>query len=118
MRSQATDGGRAPLSDTISRELAIRPSGVASSLLLAIGNVVATGACVAIARLSQGAVLPWLWALSFLWLLTLGPMVLPLVTILFAARDFSSGQRVQALCAIAIAALTGAALWGRVEVGF
>jgi hypothetical protein len=75
-------------------------------------------ACEFIARLSQDAVPAWVWALSLLWLLTIGPALLPFAVLIFAARDLSRGQRVQALSAIAIAIVTGVAFWGRIEVGF
>jgi hypothetical protein len=97
----------------------LRPrSGVATSLILAIGNVGMIAACEFVARLSQDAVPAWIWALSFLWLLTLGPAILPLAVLIFAARDLSKGQRFQGLAAIAIAVVTSVASWGRIEVGF
>ena len=93
-------------------------AGPATSLLVAIGNVLIVAASALLANLRQEATPGWLWALSFLWLVSMGPAIMPLITLVFAARDISNGRRTQAWWAIGIAVLTGAVLWGRVEVGF
>jgi len=75
-------------------------------------------ACEFVARLSQDAVPAWIWALSFLWLLALGPALLPLAVLIVAVRDLSKGQQLQGLIAMVIAVVTSVASWGRIEVGF
>lgn len=91
---------------------------VATSLALAIGNVVVSAVSMLIMTFFERALPDWLWALSFLWLVTLGPGVLPVVTLAFAVRDLWRGRGLQAASAIAVAILTGAALWGRIKLDF
>jgi hypothetical protein len=93
-------------------------TGAAISLALAIGNALVAGASALLVRQPQETVPAWMWAGSFLWLASMGPAIVPFITVAFAARDMFRGRAKQASWATAIAIVTAAMLWSRVEIGF
>ena len=85
---------------------------VAASLVLALGNWIVVVCAAVLLSLLQNTTPPMLREFSAFWLVVLGPAVVPLMTLAFAARDRSRGRRWQARCAIALAVLATAILWG------
>jgi len=98
---------------------AVEPrAGIATSLVMAIANIVFVAGSQVVASKSQEVVPPWVWAVAFIWLVSIGPVLLPIATLVLARRDWIGGLKAQAWGATAIAVATSAATLGRAEVGF
>jgi hypothetical protein len=71
-----------------------------------------------VASMPQESVMSWLWAISVLYALTLGPVVFLALTLIWALRDFARGQRIQAVMASGVGVATTLLLFGRIGMDF